>query len=242
MTTSETPTAYAVVHGGWGELVLSRPARRNALAGPMAAELRAGLAELLVAGCRVVLLRGEGGAFCSGLDVDAFAAQPAPAWRGTWPDDYAGLHRDLYRCPAVIVGALERFAINAGASLALACDLLVAGEGATLMVGEAALGMHAPMNIAWLRLRASEAVAAQLLLGAARTPAADLHRLGLAYKVVADAEVLAEAQALAAKLAGFPGHGLASIKAALRRDSAGGEGVFDAVHAGGFQSAGPSRV
>jgi enoyl-CoA hydratase/carnithine racemase len=242
MTTSDTRTAYAVVHDGWGELVLSRPERRNALAGTMAAELRAGLAELLAAGCKVVLLRGEGGAFCSGLDVDAFAAQPPPAWRETWATDYAGLHRDLYNCPAVIVGALERFAINAGASLALACDLLVAGEGATLLVGEAALGMHAPMNIAWLRLRASEAVAAQLLLGAARTPAAELHRLGLAYKLVADADVLGEATALATKLGGFPGQGLASIKAALRRPSAGGEAVFGDVHAGGFQSAGPSRV
>nr|QQZ49649.1 hypothetical protein JKL49_22645 [Phenylobacterium glaciei] len=60
--------------------------------------------------------------------MDAFAARPAPDWLADWPEEWAGFHRELYRCPAVIVGALERFAINAGAALALACDLLVAGR------------------------------------------------------------------------------------------------------------------
>lgn len=239
---NEAPTVHTESHDGWGELVLSRPQRRNALIGPMAAELRAGLAKLLAEGCRVVLLRGEGGAFCSGLDVEAFAAQPPPAWRSGWGEAWAGLHRELYRCPAVVVGALERFAINAGSSLALACDLLVAGEGAFLHVGEAAVGMHAPMNIAWLRLKTSEAVAAQLLFAAARVPADDLKRLGLVYRTVADGAVVAEARELSAKLAGYPGEGLASIKAALRRPSAGGEAMFEAVHADGRQTAGPARV
>lgn len=231
MTTnaSESQSARAELHDGWGELVLSRPQRRNALIGPMVGELRSGLAALLASGARVVVLRGEGGAFCSGLDLDAFGAQPPPAWRATFTDDWAGFHRELYRCPAVVVGALQRFAINGGASLALACDLLVAGEGAYLTVGEAAIGMHAPMNIAWLRLRTSEAVAAQICLGADRTPATELQRLGLVYKVVADAEVASQAHALAARLAGYPGGALATIKAAIRRPLAGGEALFDSV-------------
>ena len=194
---------------------------------------RAGLADLLAGGARVVLVRGEGGAFCSGLDVDAFAERPAPSWQASFADDWAGFHRDLYRCPAVIIGALERFAINAGGSLALACDLLVAGEGAYLMVGEAAVGMHAPMNIAWLRLKTGEAVAAQLLLAAGRVPAPDLRRLSLVHKVVADSAVVTEARDLAARLAGYPGQGLASIKAAMRRPATAGEGVFDAVKQAG---------
>jgi enoyl-CoA hydratase/carnithine racemase len=236
-----TASARSELHDGWGELILSRPERKNALIGPMAVELRTGLADLLAGGARVVLVRGEGGAFCSGLDVDAFAAQPPPAWRATWTEEWAGFHRELYRCPAVIIGALQRFAINGGASLALACDLLIAGEGAYLLVGEAAIGMHAPMNVAWLRLRCSEAVAAQVCLAAGRVPAADLWRLGLVHKVVADADVEAEARALATKLAGYPGQGLAAIKAAMRRQGA-GEAVFDAVAAAGHATAGPARI
>ncbi|MBR7620912.1 enoyl-CoA hydratase/isomerase family protein [Phenylobacterium sp. 20VBR1] len=240
--TQDPPAARVELHEGWGELILARPDRRNALAGPMVSELRAGLAQLLAGGARVIVLRGEGGAFCSGLDVDAFAARPAPDWLADWPEEWAGFHRELYRCPAVIVGALERFAINAGAALALACDLLVAGEGAYLLVGEAAIGMYAPMNLAWLRLKTSEAVAAQLALGATRVPAADLWRLGLVHKLVADAEVTTEAQALAIRLAGYPGQGLAAIKSGLRRPAPAGEGVFEALLATGHATAGPSRV
>ena len=237
------PMARAVLHDGWGELVLDRPQRRNALVGPMVTQLRAGLAELQVAGVRVILLRGEGGVFCSGLDVDAFAQRPAPAWRASWPEDWFAFHRDLHACPAVIVGALEKYAINGGASLAMACDLLVAGQGAQLFVGEAAQGMHAPMNIAWLTLRTTPAVAAQLALGALRTPATELHRLGLVYDLVADDEVAAAARGDAERLAGFPGQGLAAIKASLRKASlAAGEAVFDAARATDIVTAGPSRI
>ena len=125
--------------------------------------------------------------------------------------------------------------------MALACDLLIAGEGAYLMVGEAAVGMHAPMNVAWLRVKTTEAVAAQLALAAGRVPAAELLRLALAYKVTPDANVVAEARDLALKLAGYPGQGLAAIKAALRRPLTDGD-VFQAVQSTGYQTSGPSRV
>lgn len=239
---SDQTAARAELHDGWGELILSRPDRRNALTGPMVEALRAGLAKLHLGGARVVVLRGEGGAFSSGLDLDAFAVQPAPAWRASWADDYAAFHSELYRSPAVIVGALERYAINGGASLALACDLLVAGEGSFIVVGEAALGMNAPMNVAWLRLRTSEAIAAQILFGADRFPAAELRRLGLVYKVVPDHEVVLQAHELAKRLAGFPGQGLAAIKDAMRRPPSDGGDVFDAVRSGSIATAAPSRL
>ena len=229
-------------HEGWGAIILSRPERRNALTGPMVTTMREGLAELLAHGARVVVLRGEGGAFCSGLDLQAFSTRPEPPWLESWAEDWAGLHRDLYDCPATIIGALERYAINAGSSLALACDLIVAGDSSYLLVGEASVGMNAPMNVAWLRLRTSEATAAQLALAAARVSAADLFRLGLAYQVAPDTQVIAEAEALAARLAGYQGAGLAAIKAAMRRPLAPGVDVFDTVREGGFRSAAPSRV
>jgi 2-(1,2-epoxy-1,2-dihydrophenyl)acetyl-CoA isomerase len=241
-TETEEP-ALVILHSGWGELVLNRPGRRNAITGPMVQALRRGLAELLRDGARAILLRGEGGAFCSGLDIEAFAEAPAPAWRQRFQQDWAGWHADLYRCPAVLVGALERFAINGGASMALACDLLVAGEGATLLVGEAAQGMYAPMNLAWLRLRTSESVAAQIALGAQRIGAADLHRLGLVYRVTADAETVTAAREMCARLAGFPGQGLAAIKEGLRRPVHRGPEIFEALRTPSRQtSAAPQRI
>ena len=239
-TAADAPNALAIAHAGWGELVLSRPHRRNAMIGPMITELRTGLASLLAGGAKVIVLRGAGGSFCSGLDLDAFSQTPPPDWKHSFAADYAALHRDLYHCPAIIIGALERHAINGGASLALAPDLLVAGEGAFILIAEATIGMHAPMNVAWLRIKTSEAVAMQLALGARRTGAAELHRLGLAYEVVPDDQVTARACALASTMAGYPGTGLASIKAALRRPWPGGESIFDIVRDPAAGNAPPS--
>jgi 2-(1,2-epoxy-1,2-dihydrophenyl)acetyl-CoA isomerase len=232
-------SVLAIPHEGWGELVLNRPSRRNALAPGSAAALREGLSTLLAGGARVVVLRGEGGTFCSGLDVDLFKGGAGAAWASDW----TGFHRDLHACPALVICALERYAINAGASLSLASDLTVAGEGAILTVGEAAIGMHAPMNLAWLRLRAPEAVAAQLALGAGRMSGADLHRLGLAWALVADGEVQDHARAAAIRMAGWPAGTLSGIKAALRRPIPEGGDVFDAVQARpGQGGAAPSRI
>ena len=232
-------SVLAIPHEGWGELVLNRPSRRNALAPGSAAALREGLSTLLAGGARVVLLRGEGGTFCSGLDVDLFQGGAGSAWAADW----TGFHRDLHACPAVVICALERYAINAGAALALGSDLMVAGEGAILTVGEAAIGMHAPMNLAWLRLKAPESVAAQLALGAGRMGGADLHRLGLAWALVPDGEVHDHARAAAIRMAGWPAGTLAGIKAALRRPIPEGGDVFDAVQARpGQGGAAPSRI
>lgn len=241
MSEAATPAAYAVTHDGWGELVLSRPARRNALVGPMVGEMRAALAGLLDAKARVIVLRGNGGSFCSGLDVDAFGQTPPPAWRETFPQAWAGFHLDLYRCPAVVICALERHAINGGSSMVFGSDLVVMGEEAFVLVGEAAIGMAAPMNVAWLRLKTTETIAAQLTLAPRRLKGAELLRLGLAYEVVPDDQVLTRANELATTLAGYPGQGLKNIKASLRRYGVAGDGQDWFRPAAGASSA-PQRM
>ena len=71
----------SIVHEGWAELVLNRPEVRNAINGPfgvaLATELKALGGNEAV---KVILLRGADGAFCSGLDLKAFNADPAPEW------------------------------------------------------------------------------------------------------------------------------------------------------------------
>jgi enoyl-CoA hydratase/carnithine racemase len=117
--------------------------------------------------------------------------------------------------------ALERYAINGGAALALAGDLLVSGESAVLQVGEIHIGMAAPNNLAWLLMRHSEAVAARLALRGDKVPASELLRLGVATEVVADDRVLERCQALAAELAACDLATVSAIKRCLRRGSIG---------------------
>jgi enoyl-CoA hydratase/carnithine racemase len=229
METSVTDEVLLEVNEGVGEVILNRPARKNAITGP----LGRGLAEKVNEASaredvRVVLLRGAEGAFCSGLDLGEFNADPAPDWLPEFQHVWRGAHKALFNCKKPVVGALQRYAINGGAALALACDLLVSGREAFLQVGEVQIGMAAPYNIAWLSLRHSEQVMAQVAVIGDRLKGDDLARLGLAVQIVDDAQVLDVARALSGRLAGYPEGGLMRIKAGLRaRLDYGADAWFD---------------
>ncbi|MXY57053.1 MAG: enoyl-CoA hydratase/isomerase family protein [Gammaproteobacteria bacterium] len=204
-------------HGRWAEVVLNRPERRNAINGPLgealaAAIKRAGDDD----GIQAVLLRGADGAFCSGLDLKAFNADPPPDWMPRFPAIWRRAHKAIFECRKPIVVALERFAINGGAALALAADLLVTGETAFLQVGEVRQGLAAPYNMAWLRLRHGESTAAQLTLTGRRFAGSQLASLGIAYAAVPDDDVAADARRLVEELAAYPDGALARNKALLR--------------------------
>ena len=213
-----------VVVDRWGDrsvdIVLNRPERRNALIGPLATELADTIEALNTDdSVSVLVVRGAGGAFCSGLDLTEFGRDPQPEWVATFGDEWRRVHMALFDSPKIVVGALERYAINGGAALALACDFLVAGETAFVQVGEIQQGMAAPMNMAWLRLRHSEALAARVALIGDRIPGPDLVAFGLAHRAVADTDVVAAAHELAERLAAHDPDGVTRIKRSLRATS-----------------------
>lgn len=206
-----------VTDDGVGEVVMNRPEVKNAINGPFGVALAGALREASAREeVRVVLLRGEGGAFCSGLDLKAFNADPAPAWVPEFQTIWREAHKSLFECQKPIIGALERYAINGGAALAVACDLLVTDAKAFLQVGEVQIGMAAPYNMAWLSLRHNEAVMAQIALVGDRLSGAELAHLGLAYRLAEEDQTGVIARELAERLAGFPEGGLVRIKAGLR--------------------------
>jgi 2-(1,2-epoxy-1,2-dihydrophenyl)acetyl-CoA isomerase len=163
---------------------------------------------------RAVLLRGADGAFCSGLDLQALQAEPGGL--GAFAPLWERVHHGLLQSRKAWIVALERHAINGGAALALAGDLLVCGAGAFLQIGEIRLGMAAPRNADWLALRHAEAVAARLCLLGERVPAPELLRLGIATEIVDDTQVLDRARGLAATIGSFPAEGVAAIKGGMR--------------------------
>ncbi|MCY3593506.1 MAG: enoyl-CoA hydratase/isomerase family protein [Acidobacteria bacterium] len=234
MTPSDDPVLSSR-EGGVAEIVLNRPARRNAVTGPLAQRLH----EEIVAATEddevaVLLIRGAGGAFCSGLDLGEFRADPPPDWMPRFSGLWLDVHAALYDCPKPIVAALERFAINAGSALALAADLVVTGEQAFLHVGEIQMGMAAPMNMAWLRLRHPESVAARLAIVGRRYTGRELERMGVAAEVVDDDAVLDRARELSATIAGYPPQGVRAIKRTILggRPAASGRDWFARFRAG----------
>lgn len=226
------PTILLERHGARADLVLHRPERKNAVVQQMAVELRDALHALTAdptVAC--IVLRGSGGAFCSGMDLKAagpdLKAEPVTAW--------VEVHTAIYRCPVPIVVALERYAINAGAALVLAANIVVAGESSFVQVSEMAMGVPAPMCQAWLHLRHSPAVSDRVTLLTDRIPAAEALRLGLVSEVVADDAVVVRAQELADRIAGYPESGrtaVASVWRDLRGELADPDAWFTALAAG----------
>jgi enoyl-CoA hydratase/carnithine racemase len=131
-------------------VTLSRPERRNAMTPGMWQGL-AMLGASLPARVRVVVVRGAGPSFSAGIDLRMFSADGVPgeapvpsAAEPGFEDWIAGLQAGFtwLRDPAIVsVAAVRGHAIGAGCQLALACDLRVLADDATLCMKEAALGL-----------------------------------------------------------------------------------------------------
>lgn len=184
------------------DIILNRSDRKNAITQQLAVELRDAFLNVPTdVGC--ILLSGSGGAFCSGIDLKVAGAdlknEPLTAW--------VEVHAAIYQCRVPIVVALERYAINAGAALALAANVVVAGETSFLQVGEIAMGVAAPMCQAWLHLKHSPAVADRVVLVGDRIVGASLTELGLVSEIVADSDVAQRARDVADHIASHPQRG-----------------------------------
>lgn len=190
------------------EIVLSRPERKNSITADLAEQLRDAIQQVSAdSNTHCILLRGDGGVFCSGIDLNVSGDGKKPGPMPAWPE----VHAALYSSSAPVVVALEKYAINAGAALALAAPVVVAGESSFLQVGELAIGVAAPMCAAWLHLRHAPSVADRLIYLADRVPASDLLRLGVVTDVVADTDVLSRAREYADRISGYPVAGRAAM-------------------------------
>jgi len=209
-----------VVTGGEiAELVLMRPAARNAMTDAMGAEIRRAVDELNAdAAVRVVLVRGEGEAFSAGGDLAMLAARsklPEAENRVAMRRFYSDfLSVRALRVPtlAVIGGP----AIGAGLCLALACDLRIAAAGVKLAASFVRLGLHPGMGATYLLPRLiGPAAATDMLLTGRAIDAEEALRLGLVSQVHPRDALDVAARALAAQIAAAGPHAVAETKATL---------------------------
>ena len=225
---SEESLVKVKQYGYRGELVLNRENKKNALTGPLVSQLRDKLQVLLDnPECRVIIIRGAGGVFCAGLDLPSFFGDKKPEWVSKFPLNWQSFHEAVYNSNKPIIGALEKYAIAAGAALALACDFLIVGENAVLHVSEVEKGILAPLNIAWLMLKWGTGRALNLVLGGERQTGVELVNKGIAYVAVSDERVIEKAREIADRLAGFSPDGITETIRAIR--SAGSQDSFSEV-------------
>src|SRR5260370_1897295 len=127
-------------HAHYRLITLNRPERLNALTVEMASALSAALdAAAADESCRALLITGAGRAFCAGQDLTAIVGM-APAEIGNLLDHYNPLIGKLRALPMPVVCAVNGVAAGAGANLALACDIVLAGEGASFVQAFARIG------------------------------------------------------------------------------------------------------
>ncbi|MEV6196236.1 crotonase/enoyl-CoA hydratase family protein [Streptomyces sp. NPDC051920] len=194
MDTNEPVVTTAEPRPGVLLITLNRPHVRNAVDQVLAGALDSALTRLESdPSLRVGVLSGAGGHFCSGMDLKAFPAEGVPlvADRGL-----GGLTRAHIRKP--LIAAVEGAAVAGGFELALACDLITASETAFFALPEVARGLIAAEGGA-VRLpgRLPYHVAMEMLLTAARLPAADAARYGLVNRVTREGGALDAAISLA---------------------------------------------
>jgi enoyl-CoA hydratase len=197
-------------------IAINRPGQRNAVTLAVAERIAAALDELDGrADLAVGVLTGTGGTFCAGMDLKRFLAgeQAHVPGRG-----FGGLVEAPPRKP--LIAAVEGWALGGGFELVLACDLVVAGEGARFGLPEARRGLIARAGGA-VRLprRLPRAIALELLLTGEPLAAGRAAAHGLVNRVVPDGGALAAARELAATIAANAPLAVAAAKA-LALDSA----------------------
>jgi methylglutaconyl-CoA hydratase len=169
---------------------LNRPERRNAIDADLISALSEAFRTLAGAeGVRVVFLRGEGGVFCAGADLDWMAGAVDRAEDENRDDALALAHmlRALYELPQLTVALIEGAAFAGGAGLAAACDLAVASADTQFRFSETRLGLI-PATIAPYVIRAIGPRQARALFTTARAfDAAFAERIGLITEIVPDA-------------------------------------------------------
>ena len=199
-------------------VTLNRPERRNALN----VELTTGLLDAVTRATadpavRAVLLRGAGGTFCVGGDVKAMAT------RNSGDDSFeqraaelrarVDVSRLIHEMPKPVVAMIDGAAAGAGLSLALACDLRIAGASAKLTTAFAKVGLSGDFGGSYfLTQLVGSGKARELYLTSPVLSADEAQKLGLVNRVVPDGELEQAARELALALADGPTVTLGYIK------------------------------
>ncbi|MDP3896074.1 MAG: 2-(1,2-epoxy-1,2-dihydrophenyl)acetyl-CoA isomerase PaaG [Mesorhizobium sp.] len=217
----------AVLHtrrDGFSVLTLNRPERLNAFNEAQHLSLRAALSECAADdACRAVILTGAGRGFCAGQDL----SDRDPTLMGENPDlgrtlevYYNPLIRQLRSIPKPVICAVNGVAAGAGANIALGCDIVIASRQASFIQAFARIALIPDAGgTYWLTRHLGEARAKALALTAEPLPADKAAEWGLIWKAVEAADLMPEAERLAAHFANGPTHAYALTKQAIQAAS-----------------------
>lgn len=206
--------------GGVGRITLNRPDVLNSFDAAMSLRLQEVLAELEAdREVRALYLTGAGRAFCAGQDLAEACPKDRPPMQ-----DFAAHVRAVYNpivlrlrnLPKPVVCGVNGVAAGAGASLAFACDLVVASEEASFLQAFIKIGLVPDTGASWIlpRLTGTAHAAALMMLGE-KLPAPRALELGMIYKVCPLEALETVGMGLATQLAAQPTYAIGLIKRML---------------------------
>ncbi len=208
--------------GGIARLTLSRPDKLNSFTGEMHAELRDALDSIQADGSvRVLVLSGAGRAFCAGQDLADPEMSALPDGRladigNVVENNYKPLILRLQNLRVPTIAAVNGIAAGAGASVALACDLVVATKSASFLQAFSKVGLIPDTGGTWfLPQRVGMARAIGLAMLADKLPAEKAADWGLIWAAYEDAEFSAKVDAMAVQLAALPTKALVRTRQAM---------------------------
>ena len=209
------------VDAGIARLTLNRPDKLNSFTGEMHAELRSALDSIQSdKAVRVLVLSGAGRAFCAGQDLADSDMQMVD---GKMPDignvverNYKQLVLRLQSLRVPTIAAVNGIAAGAGASVALACDLVIATKSASFLQAFSKIGLIPDTGGTWfLPQRVGMARAMGLALLADKLPAEKAAAWGLIWECTEDADFAARIDALAKQLSTAPTKALVRTRQAM---------------------------
>ena len=198
-------------------ITLNRPERRNAMTPEMQQELIAAMNDAAVSTSRVVVFRGSGDAFCSGLDLSVLQTMndKSAADHRADAQRIATLFRTLYELPKPTIAAVHGAAIAGGTGLATICDFTLAVPSAKFGYTEARIGFVPAIVSAFLALQIGDKRSRDLLLTGRLFDSNEAYRLGLVNEVIEPGALDERVRSLAQTLAANSPQSLAATKRLL---------------------------
>jgi 2-(1,2-epoxy-1,2-dihydrophenyl)acetyl-CoA isomerase len=203
--------------GGILLVTLNRPEKLNAIDTEMAQAARAAFGKAADdESVRVVLLTGSGRAFCAGQDLADPGVAPGSDLGATIERSYSPLIRAMRALPKPILARVNGVAAGAGANLAFAADIVVAGRSASFIESFSRIGLLPDSGGTWMLPRLfGQARAVGLAMLGDRISAKQAHAWGAIWDVVDDDKLDDTCTVLANTLAQAPTRALGAIKAAF---------------------------